>query len=90
MKTAVQNLQIKLSFDEGLKNIWGYLTREYQGLDKTSIIRLALNNLAKITKNQQYRSPTDIVGVIETLKRTETGINEDEFFDWWNKSKKTL
>lgn len=90
MKTAVQNLQIKLSFDEGLKNIWGYLTREYQGLDKASIIRLALNNLAKITKNQQYRSPTDIVGVIETLKRTETGISEDEFFDWWNKSKKTL
>ena len=41
------NIQVKLSLDSGLADIWMYLIEEYKGLDKASIMRLALNNLAK-------------------------------------------
>jgi hypothetical protein len=46
-KSEPTNLQIKLSFDEGLQKMWSILLKEYEGLDKASIIRLAINHLAK-------------------------------------------
>ncbi|CAN5172311.1 hypothetical protein BH09PAT1_BH09PAT1_1710 [soil metagenome] len=85
-----QNLQFKLSLNEGLANIWSYLTQEYEGLDKASIIRLALTTLAKTTKRQQSALPADILGVLADMKKNEKGISEDEFFTWWNKNKSTL
>ena len=88
MKT--QSLQFKLSLDEGLKNMWSYLKKEYEGLDKASIIRLALNNLVKTTKRQQFVFSTNVLDVLAELKKKEKGMSEEEFFDWWNENKSTL
>jgi hypothetical protein len=52
-----KQLQVKLSMDENLKDIWEDLREYYKGLDKASIIRLAINNLARKTdkdKTEDY------------------------------------
>ena len=88
--TKTNSLQFKLSFDEGLKKTWEYLSQEYEALDKASIVRLALNNLAKTTKKQETLSQIDVLDILENLKSTEKGINEDEFYKWWNENKSSL
>ena len=57
-----------------------------EGLDKASIVRLALNTLAKTTKKQTQSA--DILDLLDTMKKSETGMTENEIFDWWNESKK--
>jgi hypothetical protein len=49
-----ENLQIKLSLNNGLNDIWCFLIEEYKGLDKASIVKLALNNLAKQNYKKRY------------------------------------
>ncbi|MDO8610534.1 MAG: hypothetical protein Q7R95_08365 [bacterium] len=90
MKTMSQSIQMRLSLDEGLKNIWNYLAKEYKGLDKASIVRLALNTLAKTTRKQELLTVSNVLEVLEKLKTNEKGMNEDEFFKWWNTSKSSL
>ena len=90
MRINSDNLQVKLSFDEGLKNAWSYLIREYEGLDKASIIRLALNTLVKTTRKQQTVPSDQVLDVIADLKRKEKGMNEKDFFVWWNENKSKL
>lgn len=83
---TTSNLQLKLSLDEGLTDIWGYLKKEYQGMDKSSIVRLALNTLFKETKRSQYR----LYSIEEILKELEggaEGMTEKEIYNWWNKNK---
>lgn len=90
MKTPSKSIQLRLSLDEGLRNVWSYLAKEYEGLDKASIVRLALNTLAKSAKKQELLTVSNILEVLENLKTTEKGMNEDEFFEWWNTNKSSL
>jgi len=83
---TTSNLQLKLSLDEGLTNIWGYLKKEYQGMDKSSIVRLALNTLLKETKRSQYRLYS-IEEILKELESVNEGMTENEIYDWWNKNK---
>lgn len=83
------NLQFKLSLDEGLSDIWVYLKKEYQGLDKAGIVRLALNSLFKEAKRSQYRLYS-IDEILKELESTESGMSEQEVYDWWNKNKPAL
>ena len=85
-KTSTQTIQVKLSLDEGLKNIWNQLTEEYQGLDKSGIVRLALNNLAKALKKEEF----DMGEFLDELDQQKSGMTEKEFAVWWNKNKKDL
>lgn len=91
MKAANQNLQIKLSLDEGLQNVWNFLTHEYEGLDKSGIVRLALSNLAKTTKKHNtVMSNKEMLQFISELEQRKTGMTENELAEWWNKNKKNL
>lgn len=90
MKISSQSIQMRLSLDEGLKNVWNYLAKEYEGLDKASIVRLALNTLAKTTRKQELLTVSNVLAVLEKLKTTEKGMDEDEFFEWWNTNKSSL
>ncbi len=90
MKISAQSIQLRLSLDEGLKNVWSYLSHEYEGLDKASIVRLALNTLAKTTKKQELLTTDNVLELLEKLKTTEKGMNEEEFFEWWNIKKSSL
>ena len=85
-KTNSQNLQVKLSLDEGLKKTWRLLEQEYQALDKASIVRLALNNLVKMTKTQENKLYT-IDEILDMVENRTEGMTEEEFFEWWNKNK---
>ena len=82
----LRQVQLKLSLDEGLTNIWGYLKKEYQGMDKSSIVRLALNTLFKETKRSQYRLYS-IEEILKELESVNEGMTENEIYDWWNKNK---
>jgi hypothetical protein len=82
-----QNLQVKLSLDEGLKNTWNILTREYQALDKSGIIRLALNNLAKEVKKLSPSEEKELFLYFDTLSKSKEGMSEEKFANWWNKNK---
>lgn len=84
------NLQIKLSLDEGLQNIWKYLSKEYEGLDKASIVRLALSTLAKFTKRQELYDEDMLFSYLDELDKTGQGMTEEDFFKWWNENKATL
>lgn len=86
----MSSLQMKLSLDQGLQNVWNYLSDEYEGLDKASIVRLALTNLAKTTKRQNAQTSTAALDSLEYLKTTEKGMTEDEFFTWWSQNKSSL
>lgn len=91
MKAANQNLQIKLSMDEGLQNVWNFLTHEYEGLDKSGIVRLALNNLAKTAKRQEARAAKfDMEKFLDELDNRNEGPTEEEFAIWWNKNKRDI
>lgn len=86
-----QTIQVKLSLDEGLKNIWSQLTEEYQGLDKSGIIRLALNNLAKTVKREEAElAKFDMDEFFRDLDKGKSGMTEKEFAVWWNKNKQDL
>lgn len=90
MKTSdSRNLQIKLSLDEGLKKTWVYLKKEYEALDKASIVRLALNNLAKQSTAKEYKEYLDnsLEEILDEIESREDGMTEQEFSDWWNKNK---
>lgn len=80
------NLQFKLSLDQGLFEVWNYLQREYKGLDKTGIVRLALSSLFKETKNKQKLM--DIGEVLTELESRNEGMTEQEAYNWWNKRKR--
>ncbi len=85
---ANRNIQIKLSLDKGLQNVWSFLAEEYEGLDKAGIVRLALNNLAKATKRQNTTfSQFDLAKFFTELDQRESGPTEKEFARWWNKNK---
>lgn len=91
MKAANQNLQIKLSMDEGLQNVWNFLIHEYEGLDKSGIVRLALNNLAKTAKRQEAKAAQfDLEKFFEELDKSNSGMTEEQFAVWWNKNKKDI
>ena len=83
------SLQIKLSMDKGLKTTWDYLSDRYGALDKASIIRLALNELAK--EAYKAEKPTSLNDLLNEIDRNNlSGPTEDEFFEWWNEHKKTI
>ena len=91
-KNNSQNLQVKLAFDEGLKKTWALLENRYEALDKASIIRLALNALAKLSTQKEYgdyldKSMDELITEVETR---ENGMTEEEFFEWWNKNKRSI
>ncbi|MDP4011621.1 MAG: hypothetical protein Q8P72_05355 [Candidatus Roizmanbacteria bacterium] len=84
----MDTLQVKLSMDEGLRNVWGNLQNRYKALGKSGIIRLALNNLSeKLEKNKYDYLLEDVLEDIDSRKE---GYTEEEFADWWNKNKNTL
>jgi len=85
-----QTFQIKLALDEGLKKTLETLTREYEALDKASIVRLALNNLAKEVKKPTKTEEDELFQYFDTLSKSDKGMTEDEFADWWNKNKKDI
>ena len=88
-KNNNRNLQVKLSLDEGLKKTWLLLERKYQALDKASIVRLALNNLAKRSTTKEYKEYLDnsLDGILREIESREDGMTEQEFFEWWNENK---
>ncbi len=72
-------IQVKLSLDEGLKNVWGVLTKEYQGLDKSGIVRLALNNLAKVADRERAKAAKfDMGKFLDELDQKKSGMSEKE------------
>lgn len=85
--TNLQAFQIKLSFDEGLKKTWNILAHEYEALDKASIVRLALNTLAKQIQRQKPYSEKELFQYFDELNASTKGMSEKEFFEWWNKNK---
>ncbi|MBI4008635.1 hypothetical protein HY357_00205 [Candidatus Roizmanbacteria bacterium] len=85
-KAKAPNLQFKLALDEGLKKTWLLLEQEYQALDKASIIRLALNTLAKQTTAKEYLDYS-IDKILDEIESRDEGMTEKEFFQWWNKNK---
>lgn len=86
-----QTIQVKLSLDEGLRSIWGELTEEYKGLDKSGIVRLALNNLAKTLKRDEARAAKfNLQEFFNDLDKGKSGMTEKQFAAWWNKNKKDL
>jgi hypothetical protein len=88
--TMAQSLQIKLSMDKGLKSTWEYLTKEYEALDKASIMRLALNSLVKESKRKYTVDTFDLETFIEKKRLRQDGMTEDEFCRWWNDNKDTI
>ena len=86
MKTST--IQLRLSLDQGLENIWNYLTQQYEGLDKASIIRLALNTLAKQTKKTEYLTFSDMMNELDNIN--DNAMTEEEVFEWWNTNKSSL
>jgi len=80
------NLQFKLSLDSGLFEVWSYLQKEYKGLDKTGIVRLALSSLFKEAKRKQRLMSID--EIFSELESRKEGMTEQEVFDWWNKNKR--
>lgn len=85
---ATQNLQVKLALDPGLQKIWSFLTEEYMGVDKAGIIRLALNNLVKVTKREKAAAEKfDMEAFFADLDKGKSGMTEKEFAVWWNKNK---
>ncbi len=88
MKTVTQNLQVKLTLDQGLQNVWNFLNEEYEGLNKAAIIRLALDNLAKVTKREKAAAEKfDMGAFFADLDKGKSGMTEKEFAIWWNKNK---
>lgn len=78
--STTQALQVKLSMDKGLKNVWDYLSEEYKGLDKSGIVRLALNNLAKVTKREEVLAKQfDMKEFFSELEQSKEGPTEKEF-----------
>lgn len=91
--SSSQTFQIKLAFDEGLRRTWDKLTHEYEALDKASIVRLALNTLAKqIQKPKPYteEEEKELFAYFDMLNKSNDGPTEEEFFKWWNENKKSL
>lgn len=82
------NLQFKLSLDSGLFEVWSYLQKEYKGLDKTGIVRLALSSLFKEAKRKQRLMSID--EIFSELESRKEGMTEQEVYDWWNKNKKSI
>ena len=85
-----QTFQIKLALDEGLKKTLETLTREYEALDKASIVRLALNNLAKEVKKPTPEEEKELFQYLEERTKSNEGMTEDEVAEWWNKYKSEL
>ena len=84
----MNTLQVKLSMDEGLLEVWGNLQNRYKALGKSGIIRLALDKLEKETSAIKYDYLLEeVLGDIDNRK---DGFTEDEFAIWWNKNKNTL
>jgi hypothetical protein len=91
MKASSQTIQVKLTLDEGLRNIWDTLSKEYEGLDKSGIVRLALNNLAKAVKrHESERLQVEMGKFLDELDKKTEGPTEREFAEWWNKNKRDL
>lgn len=89
MKNDTQTIQVKLALNERLKNVWNYLLREYEALDKSDIIKLALNNLAKESR-KRISQLSSIDDIFDKLEKNKTGMTEEEFFAWWNKNKPSI
>ncbi|PIZ64183.1 hypothetical protein CO051_01495 [Candidatus Roizmanbacteria bacterium CG_4_9_14_0_2_um_filter_39_13] len=83
----MDTLQVKLSMDEELAKAWNLINFEYKTLNKSGIIRLAINDLAKKTSDKLYNSLLDY---FEELDKNSGGMTEDEFAVWWNKNKHSL
>ena len=84
----MNTLQVKLSMDEGLKEVWDSLENRYKALGKSGIIRLALDKLDKETLATKYDYLLE--EVLEDIDNRKDGFTEDEFAIWWNKNKNTL
>jgi len=80
------NLQFKLSLDPGLGEVWRYLQKEYKGLEKTGIVRLALSSLFKETKRKTKFMSID--EILTQLEESGRGMSEKDIYDWWNKNKR--
>ena len=87
---STQTLQIKLALDEGLKKTWSYLQSQYEALDKASIIRLAINTLARQEKQKMENPDALIDDVLNYIENRKDGMTEDEFRKWWAVHKKGL
>lgn len=88
MNTTNQTLQVKLTLDEGLSSVWETLTKEYEGLDKSGIVRLALNKLAKTVKREEMLAKKfDLDEFFADLDKGKSGMTEKEFAKWWNENK---
>jgi hypothetical protein len=83
-----QTLQVKLSLDAGLKHVWEQLLVEYEGLDKAGIIRLALNSLVKTLPQKRYTNMTEVMDELD--KVNDKNMTEEEFADFWNKTKHSV
>jgi hypothetical protein len=64
-----------------LENVLSYLEHIYYGLDKSEILKLALNQLYRANKNDDK--------VVEEVASTSGKYfkSENQAFDWWNKQK---
>lgn len=83
-KSTTPNLQFKLALDSRLSSTWHKLEREYGTLDKSAIVRLALDTLAKQTlvRTGPLTDPLWMALDYEASQR-KVGISEDEFSEWW-------
>ena len=91
MQKSKENLQVKLALDEGLKKTWEFLQKEYPALEKSSLIRLALNNLAdEKRKEVSNKQMLQVVNDLQAEYKPENSMTEEEFIEWWAKIKKEL
>ena len=88
--TNPSTFQVKLALDEGLKKTLIVLEQQYEALDKASIVRLALNNLAKTVIKLTPAEENELFQYFADLTKSGKGMTEKELADWWNENTASL
>lgn len=88
MKPPTNTIQVRLSLDEGLDRAWNYLQDYYQGLDKASLMRLAISTLTRETKKNEDVTFAELFAEFD--KSATASATEEEVAAWWNENKSSF
>jgi hypothetical protein len=80
---AKKPLAIRFVMNDQLEFIMNELEQDYIGLNRSEIIKFAINRL--------YRERNEVDDIIEEIKATpRPGKTEDEMIQWWSQNKYDL
>lgn len=83
-------IQVKLTLDPEMLTAWNTLKNEYNTLDKSAIIRLAIGKLAKSVKKSKALEKISLIKDIEVKYGKDQEITDEEFEKFWNQYKHEL